>query len=68
VYARIQHPLYTFLDLLLIGVIIGLGWHLLLLAWIVLVSVHVWEARREERVLSDAFGSAYRDWEARTWF
>ncbi len=68
IYSKIEHPLYTFLDFFLIGVILVLGLSLLLIAWGILVAVHVIEARREEKVLSDAFGAAYATYRSKTWF
>jgi protein-S-isoprenylcysteine O-methyltransferase Ste14 len=66
-YSKIQHPLYFFLDLFLIGVITALGMPILLLAWSLLVAVHLLQCRREEKVLANAFGAAYDAYRARTW-
>lgn len=67
-YSRIQHPLYVFLDLLLLAVIVAFQWPAVLWAWGILVVVHVIEARREERVLSSAFGTYYDEYRRQTWF
>ena len=63
-YSRIQHPMYLFLDLFLLALIVALGWPILLVVWGILVVV---QAHREERVLSVAFGAQYESYEARTW-
>ena len=68
IYSKIQHPLYLFLDLLLLAVIVGLGWSLFLIAWGILVIAQVRQARREEKVLADAFGADYEAYRMRTWF
>ncbi len=67
-YSRIQHPLYFFLDLWLIGVIVALGWRILVLPWLVLVLVHIAQARREEKVLAAAFGAEYETYRQGIWF
>ena len=55
-YSRIQHPLYFFLDLMLWGIIVHYGVLWPLLPWVLLLVVHILEARREERILLAAFG------------
>lgn len=67
-YSRIEHPLYTFLDLFLIGIIIAVDLPVLLWAWGVLVVVHIVQARREEKVLATALGADYALYRSRTWF
>lgn len=68
IYSKVQHPLYLFLDLLLIGVIIVLGWPILLVAWGILVLLQVRQAAREERVLASSFGAEYQAYRSRAWF
>ncbi len=67
-YARMPHPMYVFLDILLLGVIVMTrqAWPLVL--WSGLVCVQAWQARRETRVLERAFGDAYREYRKRTWW
>ncbi len=67
-YSRIQHPLYVFLDLFLLAVIVAFQSSVFLWAWGILAVVHALEARREEKVLSSAFGSTYDEYRRRTWF
>ncbi|MCX6143945.1 MAG: hypothetical protein NTZ35_12075 [Ignavibacteriales bacterium] len=67
-YSRIQHPLYFFLDMFLIAVIIALGSPILLLAWGLLVVVHMLQSQREEKVLVNAFSAEYEAYRRRTWF
>ena len=40
----------------------------LVLPWLALVAIHAWAARREARVLERAFGDAYREYRANTWW
>ena len=67
-YARIPHPMYVFLDVVLLGVIVmaRVAWPLVLLGGI--VCAQAWQARREARVLERAFGDAYREYRRRTWW
>jgi protein-S-isoprenylcysteine O-methyltransferase Ste14 len=67
-YARIPHPMYVFLDLLLLGVLVMLRQAWLLIPWVGLVGAQVWQAGREARVLTHAFGDAYRQYRKRTWW
>jgi len=67
-YSKIQHPLYFFLDMFLAALIVALGWSIVLLAWGILVVVHLLQCRREERVLAKAFGDEYEAYRRRTWF
>lgn len=67
-YARMPHPMYVFLDLALLGAIIMARREWLLVVWAGLVAVQVWQARREARVLEQAYGDAYRAYRKRTWW
>lgn len=67
-YARIPHPMYLFLDTVLLGAILLLGRAWPLLLWGGLVGVQAWQARREAQVLEGAFGDAYREYRSRTWW
>ncbi len=67
-YSRIRHPMYVFLALSLLGIILGLRMPVLLLGWIALVAVQSWQAAREDRVLEQAFGDAYREYRHKTWW
>jgi len=68
VYARMRNPIYVSAELLTIGLVVFLGWWWLLLLLLVTVPLQIRRARRESRVLEDAFGDEYRAYRARTWF
>jgi protein-S-isoprenylcysteine O-methyltransferase Ste14 len=68
IYSKIPHPMYVFLDLVLIGFVIALGHTWLVAAWLAVVAIQCWQARRESKVLEQAFGDAYRNYRARTWW
>jgi protein-S-isoprenylcysteine O-methyltransferase Ste14 len=67
-YSRIRHPVYFF------GTIAGLASVVALQVWWVLVlallleSITVVRAVREERILESVFGEEYRQYRERTWF
>jgi protein-S-isoprenylcysteine O-methyltransferase len=67
-YRRIRHPTYTALLLVAVGTAIALGSPAALLvtvaAWLPIVLVRI---RREEGLLVEEFGDAYRDYRSRTW-
>jgi protein-S-isoprenylcysteine O-methyltransferase Ste14 len=67
-YSRIPHPMYVFLDMTLLGVIVLLrqAWALAILVGLAIVQA--WQAGREARVLEQRFGSEYRAYRARTWW
>ena len=67
-YARMRHPVYVF------GTIASLGALLALQIWpafaigVALVPLTLFRVRREEQVLSAAFGEEYRRYREKTWF
>ena len=62
------HPMYVFLHVALLGLVIMLrdGW--LLVVWGAIVLIQAWQARRETKVLQRAFGPAYLEYRRRTWW
>ena len=67
-YSRIPHPMYAFLDLALLGGVIALRKPWMIVLWLGLVMFQGWQARRETKVLEQAFGDAYRRYRAQTWW
>jgi len=67
-YSRIQHPIYVFLDLFLLALILALDMTILLSVWGVIVILQLLQARREESVLRASFGADYEAYAKRTWF
>lgn len=68
VYSKILHPMYLFIDLLFMSIIIISGFPLILIVLAVLFTAQVIRSRGEEKVLLDAFGNEYAEYKARTWF
>ena len=67
-YARLRHPIYVFGTMAFLLVLLALqGWRALAI-WAILIPVQVIRARREERVLSEAFGAEYEAYRNSTWF
>ena len=66
-YSRIQHPMYLFLDLFLLSIIVAIDLPILIIAWAILVIVQTIQSSLEEKVLSAAFGAAYETYRDRTW-
>jgi protein-S-isoprenylcysteine O-methyltransferase Ste14 len=67
-YSRIRHPIYVFGCLAYFGSLAALQVWPILVAWLALTPIEVVRARREDRVLADAFGSEYAAYRSRTWF
>jgi protein-S-isoprenylcysteine O-methyltransferase Ste14 len=67
-YSHIRNPMYVFLDVMLVGVIVMLNVPWVLLAVPVLIVMQSWQARRESKVLEAKFGQAYLGYRRQTWF
>jgi protein-S-isoprenylcysteine O-methyltransferase Ste14 len=67
-YSKIRNPIYVFGMIMLVGMVLILqqpvGW-LVIVAGVLGQTIR---ARREARVLEDAFGDAYREYRRKTWF
>jgi protein-S-isoprenylcysteine O-methyltransferase Ste14 len=67
-YSKLRHPVYVFGGLAWIGaVMVLLGWQALIIGLAVAV-IEIVRARREDRVLAEAFGSEYEQYRRNTWF
>jgi len=67
-YSRIRHPIYVFGSLAYFGSLVALQVWPVLAAWLALTPIEVVRARREDRVLADAFGPRYATYRKQTWF
>jgi protein-S-isoprenylcysteine O-methyltransferase Ste14 len=67
-YSRIRNPIYAFVDVMIFGSILALHLHWLFALFPLLVTMHVFRARRERKVLQEKFGQAYLDYCNQTWF
>jgi protein-S-isoprenylcysteine O-methyltransferase Ste14 len=67
-YSRIRNPIYLFGGLFAVGVSLFVSvWGPLVVA-LILMPLQIARARREERVLADAFGEEYERYKSKTWF
>jgi protein-S-isoprenylcysteine O-methyltransferase Ste14 len=67
-YSRIRNPIYLFGGLSIVGVILFLERPRYLLIFLVLIPLQLVRMRREEKVLEEKFGDAYRQYKKSTWF
>lgn len=68
IYSKIRNPIYFFGALMIVGVILLSGQLWLLLFLAILIPLQMVRARKEEKVLTEKFGSAYLDYKRKTWF
>ena len=67
-YSKFRHPVYVFGGLAWFGaLLILLGWRAVII-WLFVAVIEVIRARREERVLVEAFGPEYEAYRSTTWF
>jgi protein-S-isoprenylcysteine O-methyltransferase Ste14 len=67
-YSKIRHPIYIFGGLAFLGEFLALGWYIWMVVFLLINFSQYLRVRREEQVLSEAFGDEYRGYKARTWF
>ena len=67
-YAKIRNPIYVFGSLFIAGVFVFIGIYWLLLLLLIIVPMQITRARKEARVLEQAFGEPYREYKKKTWF
>jgi len=61
-------PIYVFGTMAFLLVLLALqGWQALVI-WAILILVQLTRARREEKVLAEAFGAEYEVYRSSTWF
>ncbi len=65
-YSRIRHPMYVFMDLTVLGLALALDSWWVLAVLVVLLPLQVGNARRENKLLAERFGTDYRNWRSRT--
>lgn len=69
IYSKIKHPLYFGVRLMFIGFALIFKSLLgLILIIIILVPLHLYRARKEEKELTNKFGDKYLEYKKRTWF
>ena len=67
-YSRLRHPIYVFGTMAFLFTLLALqGWRALV-TWVIVILIQVARARREDRVLAEAFGAEYAAYRSGTWF
>jgi protein-S-isoprenylcysteine O-methyltransferase Ste14 len=66
-YSRFRHPIYLFGGLAFVGLLVAWGsvWGFL---YLLSLPIQIWRIRKEEAVMDNRFGEAYRRYKASTWF
>jgi protein-S-isoprenylcysteine O-methyltransferase Ste14 len=67
-YSRIRNPIYVFVGVMWIGLIVALPLYWLAVPFLGLLVMQVVRVRGEARVLQERFGQAYLDYCKQTWF
>ena len=67
-YSRIRNPIYVFVGVMWLGLIVALGLYWLFVPFAVLLFLQSFRVRREARVLHESFGQTYLDYRKQTWF
>ena len=67
-YSRFRHPIYLFRGIAFLGLFIALGKWIPTLCFLLIYPLQILRARKEEKVLEQAFGEEYRRYKASTWF
>ena len=67
-YSKIRNPIYVFGSIIILGLILVLQKPVLWVGLAAVVAIQTVRARREARVLEEAFGDSYRKYRRKTWF
>lgn len=67
-YARVKHPMYLSVDVVICGIALAAGRWWMLLPLLILVPAQIRNSRKERALLLARFGEAYREYESKTWF
>jgi protein-S-isoprenylcysteine O-methyltransferase Ste14 len=67
-YSKFRHPIYLFGGIAYLGLFISWGKLIPLLCFLLIYPVQILRARKEQKVLEQAFGEEYRGYKAGTWF
>ncbi len=68
IYSKIRNPIYIFGGLAFVGGFVALGWYIWAAIFVAINFGQFLRIKREEQVLTNAFGDEYRAYKARTWF
>jgi protein-S-isoprenylcysteine O-methyltransferase Ste14 len=67
-YSRIRNPIYVFVGVMWLGLIVALRLYWLLLPFFALLVMQMIRVGKEAKVLQERFGQTYLDYRKQTWF
>lgn len=67
-YSKIRNPIYVFGSMIILGLTLVLQKPVLWVVLAAVVAIQTIRARRQARVLEEAFGDSYREYRRKTWF
>jgi protein-S-isoprenylcysteine O-methyltransferase Ste14 len=67
-YSRIRNPIYVFVGVMWLGLIVALRLYWLFAPFAVLLSLQLFRVPREASVLQERFGQTDLDYRKQTWF
>ncbi len=68
-YSKIRNPIYVFGGVAFFGVFVAMHQYIVGAIFLIVSSIgQYFRAKREEQVLTEAFGDEYRSYKAKTWF
>lgn len=67
-YARIRNPIYVFVVVMWVGLIVARHLYWLFMPFLAVLLMQLIRAGREAKVLQERFGQAYLDYREQTWF
>lgn len=67
-YARLQHPMYVFVDFTVCGIALAVRRWYALLPLAILLLLQMRNARAERKLLLEKFGERYETYRRATWF
>jgi protein-S-isoprenylcysteine O-methyltransferase Ste14 len=67
-YSKFRHPIYLFRGIAFLGLFIAWGKLVPFVCFLLIYSLQILRARKEGKVLEQAFGEEYRRYKAGTWF
>ncbi len=67
-YSKIRNPIYIFGALAFVGEFVALGRYIWAAVFVLVNLAQFIRIKREEQVLTEAFGDEYRVYRAKTWF
>ncbi len=67
-YARIRNPIYVFVGVMWLGLIVALRLYWLFVPFVLLLVLQLIRVDREAKILQETFGEAYLHYRKQTWF